>query len=128
MAKRKMSPAQLANLHLWKPGQSGNPKGYKPKLAKTILKSLHDEGYRHVSRADIIESIQMLISMSKQRLEDLVKDESQPQFLRTIADNIANDKSLATLETLLDRVHGRPKQTEEVSGNVTVNITRKIIK
>ena len=95
-------------------GISGNPKG-RPKKYTTILK---EHGYKI---SEINDTIQVMLSMS---LDDLVivrKDEGATIMERTIANAMIKSLkkgSLYSLETLLSRAFGQPKQ--EVATEITM--------
>jgi hypothetical protein len=100
------------NDHNLKPIQKGevrNPNG-RPKKIVTKLKEL---GY---SKDDISQTYLNMMAMSRKELELIDKDKSGTY---TIAEQIiagalvkSHDKnSLFNLETLVTRVHGKPKET-----------------
>ena len=103
------NPKVLDNLKPFKKGEVANPNG-RPKKVITQLK---DIGY---SKDDINQTYMNMCGMTRQELEAIDKDKSG-QY--TIAEQIiagalvkAHDKnSLFNIETLVTRVHGKPKET-----------------
>jgi len=93
----------------YKPGQSGNPNG-RPKKIVTKLKEL---GY---SKDDINQTYMNMCAMNRKELEAIDKDRTGNYTIieQIIAGALvkAHDKnSLYNLETLVTRVHGKPKET-----------------
>jgi hypothetical protein len=93
----------------YKPGQSGNPNG-RPKKIVTKLKEL---GY---SKDDINQTYMNMCAMNRKELEAIDKDRTGDYTIieQIIAGALvkAHDKnSLYNLETLVTRVHGKPKET-----------------
>jgi hypothetical protein len=103
------NPKVLDNLKPFKPGNNANPNG-RPKKVVTQLK---DIGY---SKDDINQTYMNMCGMTRQELEAIDKDKTGTY---TIAEQIiagalvkAHDKnSLFNIETLVTRVHGKPKET-----------------
>ena len=101
--------ANEKNLIPAKKGEVRNPTG-RP---KKIITQLKDIGY---SKDDINQTYMNMCGMTRQELEAIDKDKSG-QY--TIAEQIiagalvkAHDKnSLFNIETLVTRVHGKPKET-----------------
>ena len=106
---------KLDNLKPFQPGNNANPNG-RPKKVVTKLKEL---GY---SKDDINQTYMNMLGMTRQELEAIDKDKSG-QY--TIAEQIiagalvkSHDKnSLFNIESLVTRVHGKPKET--VDQNIT---------
>ena len=88
MAKRKMTEQQKAALakHAFKPGQSGNPKGFSKAHAEVA----------RLARKHTEESITTLVT--------IMRDPDQPGSVRVKA-----------CEVLLDRGHGKAPQTIRVN-------------
>lgn len=122
-----VNPKSLKNLRPWQPGQKRTKPPGRPRLVSTLLAELKDEGYRHVSKSDVQQVYQFLLSVDETRLKELAKDKDQPWLISTIAKSMtASDAGYIILESMLDRVHGRPKTTEEVSGAMEITINRTI--
>ena len=90
----------------WKKGQSGNPNG-RPRKFVCLLK---DMGY---TKQDINTTIQNMMAMSISELAEVFKDDNATVLEKTIANAIKRGIEKGTLysmETLLTRVYGQPKQ------------------
>lgn len=111
--------------HQFKKGQSGNPNG-RPRKLVTLLK---DIGY---TKPDIETTIQNMMSMTIDELKGVWEDKNATVLEKTIAGAIRKSiekGSLYSIETLLTRVYGKPKeqieQKTEHHGQVSVNVNVK---
>lgn len=109
----------------WKKGQSGNPNG-RPRKFVCLLK---DMGY---TKQDINTTIQNMMAMSISELAEVFKDDNATVLEKTIANAIKRGIEKGTLysmETLLTRVYGQPKQEiESKNENLNKNIQVEVIK
>lgn len=99
----------IENLKPFKKGQSGNPKG-RPKKFVTLLKEM---GYK---RSEINDTIQAMLAMDMAELKDVWDDKNATILEKTIASAMKKSiekGSLYSMETLLSRVFGMPKQEIE---------------
>lgn len=97
-------------------GETRNPNG-RPKMLRTILKR---EGYQ---LQDIYETIEILLAMDMQQLGEVWKDPKASMLEKIIAGALRKSLekgSLYSLETLLSRRFGKPKETTEVQAEVGV--------
>jgi hypothetical protein len=96
-------------------GQSGNPNG-RPRKYVSLLK---EQGYK---LSEINDSIQALMSMDEEELKSVSTNDKATVLEKTIAKAILksmSNGSLYSLDTLMSRVYGKPKET--VSQEVTIN-------
>ena len=109
----------------WKKGQSGNPNGRPRKF----VCQLKDMGY---NKQDITQTIENMMAMTIKELAEVFKDENATALEKTVANAIKRgiDKgTLYSIETLLNRVYGQPKQeVESKNENINLNTTVEIIK
>ena len=101
----------------FKPGESGNPGGRPRKYIST----LKEQGYK---LSEVNDAIQVLISMDLEELKTVYTNPRSTVLEVTIAGAIKKSiekGSLYSIEALLSRVYGKPKEMNEVYG------TQKII-
>jgi hypothetical protein len=105
----------------WEKGESGNPKGRPKKL----VPSLKIEGYK---LAEINDTIQSIISMTVDELK-MVWDNPRSTILeKTVAGALRKSLekgNLESVETLINRVYGKPKEKLDVTSNgqpISINI------
>jgi hypothetical protein len=99
----------IPNNKPFKKGQSGNPNG-RPKKFVTLLKAM---GYK---RSEINDTIQAMLAMDMEELKDVWDDKNATILEKTIASAMKKSiekGSLYSIETLLSRVFGMPKQEVE---------------
>ena len=117
--------AKVDNLILFQKGQSGNPSG-RPKKFTSLLK---DIGYK---QSEINDTIQNMLSMNMEDLLDIVKHEETTILEKTIANALYRSfrkGSLYSIDTLLTRVYGKPKEQIQLEGNMNLTgIEVQIIK
>jgi hypothetical protein len=97
------------NLILFKPGQSGNLSG-RPKKWITTLKK---QGWK---ASEVNDAISVMMQMTVTELMELYQNPETTVLEKTIAGAIRKSiqhGSLYSLETLLNRVHGKPKEQTE---------------
>ena len=99
--------------HEFKKGQSGNPNGRPRKYVTTLAAN----GYR---RSEINDTIQAMMAMTIEELKGVYENPSATILEKTIAGAMRKSLekgTLYSLETLLSRVYGQPKQ--EVAASIT---------
>ena len=115
-----MNPNSLKNLKPYKKGQSGNRNG-RPK--KYVL-ALKKEGYK---LSEINDTIQALMTMSVEELRDVWESEESNVLEKMVAGAIRKSLekgNLESMETLLNRVYGKPKEKIEQDVNITNNVIK----
>ena len=120
MLKQKRNRMSKEHLIPYKPGQSGNPNG-RPRKYVSLLK---EQGYK---LAEINDTIQAMMSMDLEELKTVWDNPKATILEKTIAAAMRKSLekgSLYSLETLLTRVYGKPKET--VDTNNKTEFTGKI--
>lgn len=105
-------------LRSWKKGQSGNPAGRPRKL----VSKLKLDGYK---LTEINDTIQTMVSMTYDELKKVWDNPNSTILEKTIAAALRkslNEGELSSVETLLNRVYGKPKEKMEVQAQAIIKV------
>lgn len=109
--KRKMLPQQLANLKLFKKGESGNPTGGNQLINSTALRAIRALTIKEL--ASVGESI---VKMSITEIREMA---ARPDatglhcMIAAIADKVISKGDAIAFDKLMDRLVGKPKESPE---------------
>jgi hypothetical protein len=110
-SNNKKKRGNTQNLIPYKPGQSGNPKG-RPKRAVSYLTG---KGYK---LTEINDTIQEMVGMNIAELKKVRESDNATILEKTIAEALKKGLekgNLESIETLLNRVYGKPKQDYDIT-------------
>lgn len=113
-----MPNPQNIEKHKFKKGVVQNPNG-RPKKFTTLLR---DSGYRI---AEINDTIQVMLQMTIDELADVYKNPQATILEKTIANAMKKSLekgSLYSIDTLLTRVYGKPKETAQITTDNRIEI------
>jgi hypothetical protein len=117
MAK-KIVQAHGGVLSIPQKGETNNPNG-RPRKYVSLLK---DAGYK---LSEINDTIQTMMAMDLQELKGVYENPQATILEKTIASAMRKSLekgSLYSLETLLTRVYGKPKETAEVTNDGKIEV------
>jgi hypothetical protein len=106
----------------FKPGQSGNPNGRPRKYVSTLRES----GYKV---SEINDCIQVMMAMTVDELKEAFENKNATVLEKTIAAAIKKSiekGSLYSIETLLSRVYGKPKEQVDMNVDADVVVTMNL--
>lgn len=102
----------------WEKGESGNPNG-RPRKYVSLLK---EQGYK---LSEINDSIQAMMAMDLEELKQVWDNPKATVLEKTIANAMRKSLekgSLYSLETLLTRVYGKPKEQMDINTDNKVEV------
>jgi len=114
--------ANEENLKPFKKGYDERREGNgRPKKFTTLMK---EEGYK---LSEVNDSIQAIMAMDEQEIKKVLKNEGATMLEKTVAKAIIKSYekgSLYSMDTLLSRVYGKPKETVDATVEAkTINVT-----
>lgn len=110
------------NLIPFQKGQSGNPNGRPRKYVSTLRES----GYK---LSEINDCIQVMMAMTVDELKEAFENKNATVLEKTIAAAIKKsieNGSLYSIETLLSRVYGKPKEQVDMNVDADVVVTMNL--
>jgi hypothetical protein len=117
MAKR-IKQEHGGEIQNWEKGVSGNPNG-RPRKYVSLLK---EQGYK---LAEVNDCIQAIMSMDMQELKSVWDNPKATVLEKTIAGALRKSLekgSLYSIDTLLTRVYGKPKETAHITNDGKIEV------
>lgn len=99
-------------------GVSGNPNGRPRKYVSLLI----EQGYK---LSEVNDTLQNLMAMTENQLNSISEDEQATALERTISNAILKSMkkgSLYSIETLLTRVYGKPKEQMDIKSDNKIEV------
>jgi len=119
---RKVQQPHGGSITLMEKGDPGGP-GRPPMLLSTIVAELRAKGYERATAGTVADAFETLLNVTHEDLVKMGQDPKSPMSLRIVAKGMLNAKGWEVLEAMLDRAHGKPKQSVDHSGEIKARIT-----
>jgi hypothetical protein len=110
--------ANLQNLTPFKKGEVANPNGRPKKFVSLLI----EQGYK---LSEVNDTVQNLMAMNEEQLKSIQDDVLATALERTICKAILNSMnkgSLYSIETLLTRVYGKPKEQMDIKSDNKIEV------
>ena len=107
-----------SKMNRWQKGESGNPNG----APRKYVSALKIEGY---TIAQVNDCIQVLMAMTIEELKEVYENKMATILEKTVANAMFTSLkkgSLYSLDTLLSRVYGKPKETTTITDETVTEI------
>jgi len=105
-------------IQVWEKGESGNPNG-RPRKYVSLLK---EQGYK---LSEINDTIQTMMAMDLEELKGVFENPKATILEKTVANAMKKSLekgSLYSIETLLTRVYGKPKEQMDINTDNKIEI------
>ncbi len=120
--------ANEANLTPFKPGQSGNPNGRPVKVFSQLAKEFQARGLERATPERVQELYEYLLSLPFEEIEAIAKGYAteddgtpNPAIMKIAAGEMVSARKLEIMREMLDRAHGKAKQSIEHGGEVKLS-------
>lgn len=115
--------------HRYPKGVSGNLKGRPLNIEKVLKNYFQEEHNLKLSNSQVNDMLIIILSKTKDEIISMAKDDKLPWWIALIANKINRDfkkGSMHVLDSLLDRVYGKPTERSEVTtdGKIEVVFTQ----
>lgn len=97
--------------------------GRPPKLLSTITAELKAKGYERATANQVADAFETLMNVPQDELAKMVKDEKAPMSLRIVGKAMLTAKGWEVLQAMLDRAHGKAKQSVDVKSDGDIKHT-----
>jgi len=122
---RKVKGRNGGTLHALEKGETANLAGRPPRLLSTITAELKAKGYERATANQVADAFETLMNVPEDELVKMVKDTKSPMSLRIVGKAMVTAKGWEVLQAMLDRAHGKAKQSVDVSEKKKVTVHHK---
>lgn len=121
---RKVKQPHGGTLTMIEKGDTTNG-GRPPKLLSTITAELKAKGYERATANQVADAFETLMNVPQDELATMVKDEKAPMSLRIVGKAMLTAKGWEVLQAMLDRTHGKSKQSVDLNEKSEITVKHK---
>lgn len=122
---RKVKGRNGGTLHALEKGETANLAGRPPRLLSTITAELKAKGYERATANQVADAFETLMNVPQDELATMVKDEKAPMSLRIVGKAMLTAKGWEVLQAMLDRTHGKSKQSVDLNEKSEITVKHK---
>jgi hypothetical protein len=90
-------------------------------LLSTVVTELKAKGYERASAGTVVEAFEILMNLTEGEVRSIANDPVSPVALKIVGNAMLDAKGWDVLNAMMDRVHGKAKQSMAVTGTVNPN-------
>ena len=111
---RKVKQPHGGEVNTFEKGDPGGP-GRPPLLLTTIVAELRAKGYERATAGTVADAFETLLNVPEDVLKTMVSDPKAPMSVRIVGKAMLTAKGWEVLQAMLDRAHGRAKQSHDLT-------------
>ena len=93
-------------------------RGWRPrKQLSYIIEEIKDMWYKQPSQSEVIEICLVMLTFTENDLSIISNNEEYPMIMRIIATRMIWNRGFETIEKILDRWIGKPRQSTDITTN-----------
>ncbi len=97
--------------------QNINRSGRPRKQLSYIIEEIKEMWYKQPSQSEVIEICLVMLTFTADDLSIILNNEDYPMIMRIIATRMIWDRGFETVEKILDRWMGKPRQSTDIANN-----------
>ena len=97
--------------------QNINRQGRPRKQLSYIIEEIKEMWYKQPSQSEVMEICLVMLTFTADDLSIISNNEDYPMIMRIVATRMIWDRGFETLEKILDRGIGKPKQSTDITTN-----------
>lgn len=115
---RKVKQPHGGVVNTFEKGDPGGP-GRPPLLLTTIVAELRAKGYERATAGTVADAFETLLNVPEDVLKTMVGDPKAPMSVRIVGKAMLTAKGWEVLQAMLDRAHGKAKQSVDLAATIT---------
>lgn len=97
--------------------QNINRQGRPRKQLSYIIEEIKEMWYKQPSQSEVMEVCLFMLTLTADDLSIISNNEDYPMIMRIVATRMIWDRGFETVEKILDRGIGKPRQSTDIANN-----------